>query len=34
MLELGVKSPVLIYDDADVNKAIMTAAMGIFVHSG
>jgi aldehyde dehydrogenase (NAD+) len=34
MLELGGKSPVLIYDDADLNKAIMMAAMGIFVHSG
>ncbi|UGQ11728.1 aldehyde dehydrogenase family protein [Yinghuangia sp. ASG 101] len=34
MLELGGKSPVLIYDDADVDKAIPAAAMGIFVHSG
>ncbi|WP_216894826.1 aldehyde dehydrogenase family protein [Nocardia alni] len=34
MLELGGKSPVLIYDDADLNMAIMMAAMGIFVHSG
>jgi acyl-CoA reductase-like NAD-dependent aldehyde dehydrogenase len=34
MLELGGKSPVLIYDDADLLKAIPTAAMGIFVHSG
>jgi aldehyde dehydrogenase (NAD+) len=34
MLELGGKSPVLIYDDADLDKAIMMAAMGIFVHSG
>ena len=34
MLELGGKSPVLIYDDADLNMAIMSAAMGIFVHSG
>jgi acyl-CoA reductase-like NAD-dependent aldehyde dehydrogenase len=34
MLELGGKSPVLIYDDADLEKAIMMAAMGIFVHSG
>ncbi|WP_020106604.1 aldehyde dehydrogenase [Nocardia sp. 348MFTsu5.1] len=33
-LELGGKSPVLIYDDADLNKAILMAAMGIFVHSG
>ncbi|MEZ0364960.1 aldehyde dehydrogenase [Mycobacterium sp. pUA109] len=34
MLELGGKSPVLIYDDADLNMAITMAAMGIFVHSG
>jgi aldehyde dehydrogenase (NAD+) len=34
MLELGGKSPVLIYDDADVDKAILMASMGIFVHSG
>ncbi|MEY8016254.1 aldehyde dehydrogenase family protein [Mycobacterium servetii] len=34
MLELGGKSPVLIYDDADLDQAIMMAAMGIFVHSG
>jgi acyl-CoA reductase-like NAD-dependent aldehyde dehydrogenase len=34
MLELGGKSPVLIYDDAELDKAIMMAAMGIFVHSG
>lgn len=34
MLELGGKSPVLIYDDADLAKAIPTAAMGIFIHSG
>ena len=34
MLELGGKSPVLIYDDADLSKAIFMAAMGIFVHSG
>lgn len=33
-LELGGKSPVLIYDDADLSKAIVVAAMGIFVHSG
>ncbi len=33
-LELGGKSPVLIYDDADLKKAIFMAAMGIFVHSG
>jgi aldehyde dehydrogenase (NAD+) len=34
MLELGGKSPVLIYDDAELDKAILMAAMGIFVHSG
>ena len=34
MLELGGKSPVLIYSDADLDMAIMMAAMGIFVHSG
>jgi aldehyde dehydrogenase (NAD+) len=34
MLELGGKSPVLIYDDADLTKAIPAAAMGIFIHSG
>ncbi len=34
MLELGGKSPVLIYDDADLDKAIPSAAMGIFIHSG
>jgi aldehyde dehydrogenase (NAD+) len=34
MLELGGKSPVLIYDDADLAMAIPTAAMGIFMHSG
>ncbi|HEX7854818.1 MAG TPA: aldehyde dehydrogenase family protein [Sphingobium sp.] len=34
MLELGGKSPVLIYNDADLSKAIPGAAMGIFAHSG
>jgi acyl-CoA reductase-like NAD-dependent aldehyde dehydrogenase len=34
MLELGGKSPVLIFDDADLDNAIFRAAMGIFVHSG
>ena len=33
-LELGGKSPVLIFDDADMDKAILMASMGIFVHSG
>ena len=34
MLELGGKSPVLIFDDADLNMAIFMASMGIFIHSG
>lgn len=34
MFELGGKSPMLIYDDADLNKAIFMAAMGTFIHSG
>lgn len=34
MLELGGKSPVLIYDDADMTKAIAGAALGIFINSG
>ncbi|MEE3849458.1 aldehyde dehydrogenase family protein [Gordonia sp. LSe1-13] len=34
MLELGGKSPVLIYDDADLETAVTMAAMGIFIHSG
>ncbi|MET0285259.1 MAG: aldehyde dehydrogenase family protein [Polyangiales bacterium] len=34
MLELGGKSPVIIYDDADLEQAIPMASMGIFVHSG
>jgi aldehyde dehydrogenase (NAD+) len=33
-LELGGKSPVLIYDDADLSKAIPGAAFGIFINSG
>ena len=33
-LELGGKSPVLIYDDADLDMAVTMAAMGIFIHSG
>ena len=33
-LELGGKSPVLIYDDADNDNAVFIAAMGIFVRSG
>lgn len=34
MLELGGKSPVLIYDDADLSRAIPGAALGIFINSG
>ncbi|WP_019925258.1 aldehyde dehydrogenase [Nocardia sp. BMG111209] len=33
-LELGGKSPVLIFDDADIDTAIMYAGIGTFVHSG
>ncbi len=33
-LELGGKSPVLIFDDANLDNAIFRAAIGIFVHSG
>lgn len=33
-LELGGKSPVLIFNDADLDTAILSAAMGIFVGSG
>jgi aldehyde dehydrogenase (NAD+) len=33
-LELGGKSPVLIFDDADMKSAIVSAAMGIFSGSG
>jgi phenylacetaldehyde dehydrogenase len=33
-LELGGKSPVLIFDDADLNTAALSAAMGIFAGSG
>ncbi|MFY9763719.1 MAG: aldehyde dehydrogenase family protein [Mycobacterium sp.] len=33
-LELGGKSPVLIFDDAHLRKAINLAAFGAFVHSG
>lgn len=34
MLELGGKSPVLIFDDADLSQAIPGAALGIFINSG
>lgn len=33
-LELGGKSPVLIFDDADLNSAVPMAAFGTFIHSG
>ncbi len=33
-LELGGKSPVLIFDDATLKAAISTAAFGTFIHSG
>lgn len=33
-LELGGKSPVMIFDDAKVKKALTLAAFGAFVHSG
>jgi phenylacetaldehyde dehydrogenase len=33
-LELGGKSPVIIYDDADLSKAVPGAAMGIFINTG
>ena len=33
-LELGGKSPVVIFDDADLNTAITMASFGTFVHSG
>jgi phenylacetaldehyde dehydrogenase len=33
-LELGGKSPVLIFDDADMKSAVISAAMGIFSGSG
>ena len=34
LLELGGKTPVLIYDDADLPRAIAGAALGIFINSG
>jgi aldehyde dehydrogenase (NAD+) len=33
-LELGGKSPVLVFDDADLARAIPGAAMGIFINAG
>lgn len=33
-LELGGKSPVFIFDDADLDSAVPAAAMGIFANSG
>jgi len=34
MLELGGKSPVLVFEDADIERAAKGAAMGIFINSG
>jgi acyl-CoA reductase-like NAD-dependent aldehyde dehydrogenase len=34
MLELGGKSPALIFNDADLSKAIPGAALGLFINSG
>ena len=33
-LELGGKSPVIVFDDADLDRAIPAVAMGIFANSG
>lgn len=33
-LELGGKTPVLIYDDADLSKAVPGAGLGIFINAG
>jgi len=33
-LELGGKSPVLIFPDADLDRAVVSAAMGIFANTG
>ena len=33
-LELGGKSPVVIFDDADLQKTVAGAAMGVFLNSG
>ena len=33
-LELGGKSPVIVFDDADIDAAVAGAAMGIFMRSG
>jgi phenylacetaldehyde dehydrogenase len=33
-LELGGKSPVIVFDDADLEKTIAGAAMGVFTNSG
>src|ERR1700747_934126 len=33
-LELGGKSPVVVFDDADLSKAVPMAAFGTFIHSG
>lgn len=33
-LELGGKSPVVVFDDCDIERTVAGAAMGIFLHSG
>ncbi|HTT82842.1 MAG TPA: aldehyde dehydrogenase family protein [Rhizomicrobium sp.] len=33
-LELGGKSPVVVFDDCDYEKTIVGAAMGVFLHAG
>jgi phenylacetaldehyde dehydrogenase len=33
-LELGGKSPVIVFDDCDLEKAVFGAAMGVFLHAG
>ena len=34
MLELGGKSPLILFNDADLSKAIPGAAIGLFINSG
>lgn len=33
-LELGGKSPMLVFDDADLKTAVQSAGVGIFANSG
>jgi phenylacetaldehyde dehydrogenase len=33
-LELGGKSPVIVFDDCNLEKAVFGAAMGVFLHAG